>query len=117
MKEIMAKESSAADQGVPSFQYNSADINFPNLFEFTTPLDNLETSLQKQFAGRTLTMDAIYVEHNVGTPYIKRNYKAILIEMEKSGKITANPPAEKRRKFKSEMTFADDVLVTFPTRS
>lgn len=117
MKEIMAKESSAADQGVPSFQYNSADINFPNLFEFTTPLDNLEASLQKQFAGKTITMNEIYVEHNVGTPYIKRNYKAILIEMEKSGKITTDPAAEKRRKRKGEMTFADDVLVTFPKRS
>jgi three-Cys-motif partner protein len=117
MKEIMAKESSAADQGVPSFQYNAADVNSPNLFEFTTPLENLESSLQKRFAGKTITMNEIYVEHNVGTPYIKRNYKAILNEMEKSGKITSDPPVEKRRKYKGEMTFADDVLVTFPAIS
>ncbi|MDI6780355.1 MAG: hypothetical protein QME25_09275 [Bacteroidota bacterium] len=32
-------------------------------------------------------MDEIYVEHNVGTPYIKHNYKAILTEMENPTKL------------------------------
>lgn len=108
MKEIMAKESSVVDQGVPSFTYSPADESMPLLFGLSRPLDDLEKVLPKEFAGRTITMVDIYREHNVDTPYIKKNYKGVLLALEESGKISANP--KNRRK----ATFADDVVVTFP---
>jgi hypothetical protein len=111
MKEIMAKESSSTEQGVPSLTYSLADETMPLLFALSRPLDDLQTLLLKHFAGQTLKMVEVYEQHNVDTPYIKKNYKDVLIKLEKAGVIEARPA--KRRKG----TFADDVVVTFPRRS
>ncbi|MDO9558748.1 MAG: three-Cys-motif partner protein TcmP [Syntrophales bacterium] len=114
MKGIMAKESSGAEQGVPSFEYSPADF-LPKqslLFQLSRPLDDLQDVLLDQFAGRTLSMQDIYEKHSVDTPYIKSNYKEALKTLENNGKITAEPDRSKRRKG----TFADDVLATFPDR-
>ena len=114
MKEIMAKESTDQDQGVASFEYNPATTQQPLLFELTRPLDELEFMLLGKFSKRTLTMKEIYDQHHVGTPYISKNYKAVLNKLEAKGKILAEPPANERQKRKGEITFADSVKVTFP---
>jgi three-Cys-motif partner protein len=114
MKDIMARQSSAADQGVPSFAYSPADRRFPLLFELTRPLDDLETMLLRDFAGRSLSLQAIYEEHCVGKPYILENYQNALRNLECKGKITTEPPAERRPKRKGEVTFSKEVTVTFP---
>lgn len=113
MKDIMAKESSTADQGVPSFAYNPSLKTQGLLFELSRPLDELGGLLLNRFASQQLTMKEIYERHNVGTPFIEQNYKAVLMSLEREGKITADPPASKRR----ANSFADHVLVTFPGRS
>lgn len=109
MKEIMAKESSTTEQGVPSFTYSPADQSMPLLFSLSRPLDDLEGMLLSIFSGQKLSMAEVYMRHNVDTPYIKKNYKDALANLEAAGSITANPPMEKRRKG----TFADHVVVTF----
>ena len=114
MKDIMAKESTDQAQGVPSFEYNPATARQPLLFELTRPLDELESMLLDKFERRTVTMKEIYDQHHVGKPYISRNYKAALNNLEAQGKIVAEPPASKRRKMKGEITFADSVKVSFP---
>jgi len=114
MKGIMALESSEADQGVPSFRYSPASERFPLLFNLTTPLEDLEKELLHQFAGKTLTMQDIYEKHNVGRPFISRNYKRALNNLESAGKVQADPPAAKRRMQKGERTFPDHVKVIFP---
>lgn len=114
MKDIMANESSKADQGVPSFEYSPADINQPLLFELTRPLDDLASMLLTAFSDRQLTVRQIYEEHNVGRPYILKNYKDILKQLEADGKIRVAPPSAKRRKCKGEVTLGDEVTVTFP---
>ncbi len=106
MKEIMAKESSDAQQEVATFEYSPVDTRQPFLFEFLRPLDDLGDMLLKEFAGQTLRMSNIYKQHNVNRPYTKQNYKQVLIQLENQGKITAS---EHKRN-----TFADHVLVTFP---
>ena len=115
MKEIMAKESSGAEQGVPSFEYSPADF-LPKqslLFQLSRPLEDLQDQLLEAYAGRTLSMRTIYEEHSVDTPYIASNYKKALINLENDGKIAARKSdGSKRRK----ETFADDVLATFPDR-
>ena len=108
MKDIMARESSSQTQGVPSFEYNPADF-LPKqslLFQLSRPLEDLKEMLVEEFAGQTLSMLEIYKQHNIDTPYVKKNYKDVLCELEKEGKITA--PKHKKN------TFGDSVRATFP---
>jgi three-Cys-motif partner protein len=109
MKEIMAKESSSEPQGVPSFEYNPRDYSLR--FELDTPLDNLEAQLPKDFAGRTLTLPRIYREHSVDTPYLEKNYRQVLKNLEVQGAIEVF--SEKRR---PKGTFAQHVQIIFPPR-
>ena len=110
MKEIMARECSAEEQGVPSFEYNPVDARLAGrqqlLFQLSRPLDGLGKVLLVEFAGQTLTMQRIYEQHNVDRPYIKKNYKEVLTKLEATCNITASTH---RRD-----TFADTVRVTFP---
>jgi hypothetical protein len=69
-----------------------------------------------EFAGRTMTMKAIYDAHHVNRPFIARNYKRVLCEMEEAGRIVADPPAAIRRLKAGERTFGDNVKVVFPGR-
>ena len=117
MKKVMATESSLIEQGVASFQYNPADKKQPFLFELFRPLDELEGMLLEEFAGRTMSMIQICDEHNVDRPYTDTNYKDVLKRMELQGKVTADPPHTTRPKRKGEVTFGDNVMVTFPTKT
>ena len=110
MKEIMAKESSCANQGVPSFEYNPADVRYPTLFKLARPLEDLEELLLEELAGESLTVREAYRIHSVGKPYIIRNYKEVLRKMEETSEIQVDPPQDKRRKG----TMADSVTITFP---
>lgn len=110
MKDIMAKESSSAKQGIPSFEYNPAPPRYPLLYELYRPLDELENMLLDEFAGKTINMVDVYNRHHVGKWYIKKNYKDALLKLEEQGRITTDPP--KRRK----NTFGDTVQVTFPSK-
>lgn len=112
MKDIMARESSGAGEGVPRFEYNPPDSRYGILFDYARPLSDLRDLLLEHFAGRTLPMVQIFDEHQVGTPFVKKNYKDVLHQMEADGLIVAEPPADKRR----AGTFADTVMVTFPPR-
>lgn len=108
MKDIMARESTNQVQGVPSFEYNPADL-LPKqslLFQLSRPLDALKDMLIEEFAGQVLEMREIYKRHNVDTPYVKKNYKEVLLQLEKEGRITAS----KHRKG----TFGDLIVATFP---
>ncbi len=112
MKEIMARECSSAEQGVPSFEYNPIDARDAGrqqfLFELSRPLDDLADMLLDTFAGQSLTMYKIYELHNVDRPYTKKNYKDVLMKLEDAGRISTSP----HRKG----TFGDTVRVIFPTR-
>lgn len=114
MKDVMARESSKANQGVASFQYNPADMRFPVLFEFLRPLDDLESLLLDKFRGQNLIVYKIYETHSVGRPYTLRNYKDVLIKMETEGTIITDPPSNRRRKKSGNVTMADNVLIHFP---
>jgi hypothetical protein len=110
MKDIMAKESSLHEQGVPSFQYSPADKRFPLLFELNRPLDDLEEMLLGQFVGQTLSMNNVYERHHVGRRFINKNYKDALKQIEAKKLISCEPSKSKID------TFADSVNVTFPAK-
>jgi three-Cys-motif partner protein len=114
MKDIMAQESSSREQGVPTFEYNPASVDYPLLFELARPLDSLEGLLIQDFAGQTLTMGEVYERHHIGRRYIEANYKEALTKLESKGVIRVNPPAAQRRKHKGATTFPKHVQVTFP---
>jgi three-Cys-motif partner protein len=114
MKEIMAKESSDQEQGIASFGYYLASEKYQQLFEFSRPLSHLEEMLLSEFAGQTLSMYKIYEHHNIGRNYIKINYKKALTKLEADGRIRTKPQATERPKRNGEVTFADEVVVTFP---
>ena len=110
MKKIMAKESSKVEQGVASFEYNPADERYPTLFELNRPLEELEAMLVSAYAGKTINFVELYEKHSIGRPYVDSNYKAVLKEMEKEGKLSASKPGSTKRR---PGTFASDVLITF----
>jgi three-Cys-motif partner protein len=114
MKGIMAKESSTEDQGVPSFTYSPAAADTPLLFSLARPLESLADDLSRTFAGQTLSMKAIFERHNIDTPFVEKNYKAVLNQLEAAGKIRADKPATHRPMKNGEPTFSDKTLVTFP---
>lgn len=109
MKDIMAGRSSEHHQGVASFGYCPASVIHPLLFELNRPLDDLEEMLVNAFGGQTITVDQVYLAHNVGRPYVRRNYKDVLRTMEGKGLVRANPPAHQRRK----NTLADTTVIEF----
>ena len=92
MKEIMAKESSTDDEGVPSLEYSPADASMPLLFSLKRSMERIEGIASfATFAGRTVTMLEIYNQHHVDTPFIKKNYKDALLELERTKAISASP--------------------------
>ena len=111
MKDIMAKSSSYYNQGVPSFEYSIANKGTEQLYMFDSPLDQLEEDLIRCFCGKSLSVLDIFDQHNIGKPYIKSNYKTVLLRLEEKGCISAEPPMDRRRKD----TISDSVVVTFPS--
>ena len=113
MKDIMARESSTEDQGVPSLTYSPADASMPLLFSLQQPLTKLLEALLRDFAGQELSVNSIYEQHSVDTPYILKNYKECLSQLELEGAIEVRSERGVRRRG----TFADHLIVKFPTRA
>jgi len=109
MKGIMANESSTEDQGVPSFTYSPADASMPLLFSLAQPLSKLRESLLERFAGREITFRKIYMEHSVDTPYVEKNYRTVLNELEEDELISVYSTKGKRRRG----TYPDHVKIKF----
>jgi len=115
MKDIMAKESSEAIQGVPSFKYTNSltQDETPLLYLLARPIEELGDILLNDFKDQNLTCLEVYHRHHIGRPYLKKNYKAALLQLESEGKIKTTPPASDRRMYKGTRTFGDGVQVWF----
>jgi three-Cys-motif partner protein len=109
MKNIMANRGVVDEDGVPLFEYIPGFEGRQLAFERDRPIEALPAELLTTFAGQTLTMEAVYDVHNVGTPFIKPNYKRVLMQMEERGEIACEPDRESRR----ANTLADQVLISF----
>lgn len=116
MKDIMARESSSETDGVSSFEYSPADASNPILFALNARIEDLGEGLLNKFAGRTMSAKAVFNEDHVGKPFIEKNYKKVLGDLEMAGKIVADPSAENRPMRKGERTFGDKTMVTFPPK-
>lgn len=114
MKQIMSKESSTEDEGVPSFTYSPADATMPLLFSLQQPLSELRESLLETFAAQEYSTLQIYEHHSVGRPFLMKNYKEVLMKMEEDGAIAVRSTKTSMRR---KGTFADHLLVRFPERA
>ncbi len=116
MKEVMFPLSS--DEGeVRSFEY--VPIKSPQLrllVDLAEPhsISALKDLLALKCAGNILTVWQAYEDHSVDTPYTLRNFKDAIRALEAEGRVTIDPPADKRPKRKGEVTLAKDKVVTFP---
>ena len=114
MKDIMAKESSTEDEGVPSFTCSPADVSMLlqfSLFEpIFQPMSQLRESLLNSFAGREIIFDEIYKVHSVDKPYIRKNYRKAIIKLEEDGVVSAYSSRGKRR----GRTYPSHVFIKFP---
>ncbi len=113
MKEIMSKASSSEEQGVASFEYNQAKERQPLLYSFSRPLDTLKDMLLSDFAGRSITVEKIYEEHSINTPYLAKHYKTILVELEEEKLVSIRASEGKKR---INRGLADHLIVTFPPK-
>lgn len=114
MKEIMAKFSSTVDE-IPTYEFNprqhSVDTTITLFGDNLGRMADFRQELLDFFKGRTLTVEEIFLEHNVGRPYTLKNYKTALLRLEMDGKITCNP--SKRKKMNGKLTMGNTVSVTF----
>ncbi len=114
VKSIMARRSEVDDEGVASFSYDSRpkpSMVQGSLFKEPSKLDELRVDLLKRFAGQTISFQEIVQSHNVGTCYVRSNYRDILLQMEQRDEVSTDQPNRRAG------TFAPHVLVTFPRRS
>jgi hypothetical protein len=109
MKDIMHSHATGTHKGSVNFEYNPADRRQPQLFGFLSPLSDLGPMLLRDFAGQTVGIRDIYERHSVGRPFVLKEYREVLIGLEESGQITADPPSSKRRKG----SLAPHVKITF----
>lgn len=110
MKQIMAKESSYHIQGVPSYIYMPNPPDFSNDLFPLEPLKDLESELLQQYAGKSLSFKKLFENDHLDKPFIEKNYKQVLLQLEAENKIKSNPPCEKRKK----NTMGENVVLTFP---
>lgn len=115
MKDIMYKQSSEFIDGVSTFCFiPTRDVQLSFLEPLNTPLEDLERELLTMFAGKKISMENVYHKHNVNRPFIKSNYKDVLLKLETENKIITSPPASKRRNYKGRKSMSDNVLIAFP---
>jgi three-Cys-motif partner protein len=115
MKEVMYKRSSRHTEEVASFEYDPRQLPAENLELFEDgPIARLKASLLKEHAGQQLTVRRAFELHSPRRPFVMKNYKTALRQLEAAGQVRCAPPADKRPKRSGEVTMADAVVVTFP---
>ena len=110
MKDIMAKESSTEDEGVPSFTYSPADASLLLLFSLSQPMSKLRDSLLNKFSGQDVSLNNIYKTHSIDTRYVEKNYREVITKLEDEGVVTAYSTKGQRR----GQTYPEHVRIRFP---
>ena len=94
MKVILRSASSVVTEGVGSGEHNPRAASLgPSLFE---GLYEVETRLLSVFSGRVVTF-GLLLQEEARTQYTESNYRDAVLNLERDGRITVDPPLEKRR--------------------
>ena len=118
MKDVMAGLSS--DKGeVKSFQ--TVPMKSPQMQLFAEfglgraySIAALKNLLAITCAGTRESVDQVYENTTVGTPYTRKNVKEALIALESEGRVTIDKPPAKRIRG-GKVTLGDNRMVTFPS--
>jgi hypothetical protein len=91
MKDVMGKESTAAPQGVPAFEWNPVEHQEKSLlYQFLqTPLTDLINQLPSDLAGKSLTPEEMLWVHGRRNNYTCANYRDACIQLVETGQIDA----------------------------
>ncbi|MBI4860708.1 MAG: three-Cys-motif partner protein TcmP [Candidatus Riflebacteria bacterium] len=116
MKDIMAAESAARSGGIASFEYNEALGGQGLLFGYAQRVEELGDLILEKYAGQTISMEQVFQQHHIGTPFVKKNYKDALLVLEVQDRVQVDPPVHSRMKKMGKPTFGDQVRVTFPPK-
>lgn len=109
MKEIMGKEGLIDEDGVPSYEFRPDEIGPSQIGLFKPPskLNELKHSILEKYRGRSTTVSRLIEEMGPETPYIEKNFKQVLLELEAEGQLevsgrkkTDTMPNAARVKFK-----------------
>jgi len=97
MKDVMASRGLVDVDDVPRFEYiPSYEGQQLDLLE-ERPLMRLGGELIEAFAGKTITVADLITQHHVGRPFIARNYKRVLLELEATAVIKCERPPRARK--------------------
>jgi len=90
IKDIMGRESSSHEHGIPSYTYDPSPERFQLKLGLTDPLEALKREVQTTYAGRALTFHDLVADHWIGRPYQEDHYRRALDELsrEKTVDIT-----------------------------
>ena len=118
MKQIMYKQSEDKTQGIAKFGYvrQVSAEKTPLLHLMHTPLIDFARQLCEEYAGQQMTRKALREHYDKYRPrnlFVDKNWRDALSQLEIEGKITADPPRDKRRVVKGEVTFGENTVVTF----
>jgi three-Cys-motif partner protein len=121
IKEVLAKFSTGESQGVPDFEFTPVPSveHFPEAALFGTripgAIDLLKAELLKVFAGRRLSVQDIFLIHNVGRRYLLLNYKEALKQLCREGRASASRAhkPEKLRPRPPYIQMPEDVVIEF----
>ena len=93
MKVILRSASSVVTEGVGSGEHNPRAVAAgPSLFE--GPYE-VEDRLLSAFLGRVITFGRL-LQEEAQTRYTESNYRDAVLKLEREGRITVDPPAERR---------------------
>lgn len=116
MKEVMAKKS-VQNRGFPTFEWAADRALQMKLedFDFDDPysIGALKRYLLEACEGRQIRVKQLYEQYSVNTPYLESHFKEAIRQLEASGEVGVDPPAEKRPKRNGIVTVADKCLISF----
>lgn len=117
MKDIMYDLSTDKSE-VRRFEYvpirTSQLSMLPQLLDVSDPfsIKVLKELLLQECRGQVRTVKQIHEGHSVDTPYVLRNFKKALIELESEGRVVVDKPANKRVR-SGIVTLGNDRIVSF----
>jgi three-Cys-motif partner protein len=112
MKGVMKRKGFVDEDGVPRFEFVPGQRGQQLMFDCVRPLAKLPGDLLATFAGRTVKVQQVFMEHHPGTPFISANYKKVIRNLWEERRVACR--SEKGSIRKGDMP--DHVLVSFPER-
>lgn len=118
MKTLMAKMSTRKEEDIATFTYSPVEerkeYRQQSLFPESETLEDLKREILFRFAGQARTCKQVFRAHNVGTPFVEKNYRQAMSELEAEGKISPIEHTDKR--LSGKQLLGSDILFAFPAR-